>query len=161
MPVLGVEGEELRRHEAQHGQGLRRSKILFFHTATRMLFGDAKKNVDAILDALRQHDSAAARCLGALALPARTNAPPMGGRCHPGTCFGVAGVVRRAGNVAGSGSLGRASRMRWARRSDDLERRRARIAGARFWVAGERGSHRAIAMCCWLFLRGIVWRGGG
>jgi transposase InsO family protein len=29
---------------------------LFFHPATRMLFGDAKKNVDAILDALRQKD---------------------------------------------------------------------------------------------------------
>ncbi|MBL9006266.1 MAG: hypothetical protein JNJ46_18575 [Myxococcales bacterium] len=46
-----------------------------------------------------------------------------------GPDFGVRGVVRRAGNVAGSAALGSASRMRCARRSHDVAGGGERIAG--------------------------------
>ncbi len=58
MPVLEVWKSKtcvvMKRSMASGYAGV--ENPLFFHAATRMLFGDAKKNVDAILDALRQHD---------------------------------------------------------------------------------------------------------
>jgi NAD(P) transhydrogenase subunit beta len=59
MPVLEVWKSKtcivMKRSMASGYAGV--ENPLFFHPATRMLFGDAKKNVDAILDALRQKDS--------------------------------------------------------------------------------------------------------
>jgi NAD(P) transhydrogenase subunit beta len=59
MPVLEVwkskTGIVMKRSMASGYAGV--ENPLFFHPATRMLFGVAKKNVDVILDALRQSDS--------------------------------------------------------------------------------------------------------
>ena len=66
--------------------------------------------------------------------------------------LGVAGVARRAGNVAGSGPLGRASRMRWARRSDDLSGEGVSFAGRGFvslWSGGSIAQSRwAVGYSC-------------
>ena len=59
MPVLEVWKSKtcivMKRSMASGYAGV--ENPLFFHPAARMLFGDAKKNVDAILDSLRQKDS--------------------------------------------------------------------------------------------------------
>ena len=59
MPVLEVWKSKtcivMKRSMASGYAGV--ENPLFFHPCTRMLFGDAKKNVDAILDALRQKNS--------------------------------------------------------------------------------------------------------
>ncbi len=59
MPVLEVWKAKtcvvMKRSMASGYAGV--ENPLFFHPAARMLFGDAKKNVDAILDALRQKNS--------------------------------------------------------------------------------------------------------
>ena len=55
MPVLEVWKAARSCHEARHGRRLRRRRQpALLPQDTRMLFGDAKKNVDAILDALRK-----------------------------------------------------------------------------------------------------------
>ncbi len=51
----GVEGQDLHRDEARHGQRLRRRRqpALLQRRTRRMLFGDAKKMIDAVLAELR------------------------------------------------------------------------------------------------------------